>query len=82
MTYRVFYEVQRRKLAMLLINKYTKLSSHMASMSINDKSFVKQIILSGLSNAKLLLYGANVVHFQMTTTLLAALSPGAITNFL
>ena len=82
MTYRVFYEVQRRKLAMSLINKYTKLSSHMASMSINDRPFVKQIILFGLSNAKLLLYGVNDVHFQKTTTLLAALSPGAITTFL
>ena len=65
---------------MVLINKYTKLSNGMASMSINDRPNFKQIMLIGLSSAKLMLYGLNAVHFQTPTTLLAALSAGAKTN--
>ena len=34
---------------MILINKYTQLSSYMTSMSINDIFLVKQIMLKGLS---------------------------------
>ena len=66
---------------MILTNKYTKLSSDMASLSNNDIPLVKQIMLIGLSSAKLLLKGVNVVHFfQTTTMLLAALSAGAKIN--
>ena len=43
---------------MILINKYTKLSSHMTSMSINDRPLIKQIMLIG--SAKFLLQGVNV----------------------
>ena len=63
------------KLAMILINKNTKLSSHMASMSINDRPLVKQIMLIGLSSAQLLLNGVNEVHFFQKT-----LSAGTKTN--
>ena len=45
---------------MILINEYTKLSSHMSSMSINDRPLIKQIILIG--SAKFLLQGVNVSH--------------------
>ena len=40
---------------MILINKQTKLSSHMALMPINDKSLIKQIMLIAISSAKFLL---------------------------
>ena len=36
----------------------------MALMPINDRLFVKQIVLSSFSSAKLLLLGVNVVHFS------------------
>ena len=36
----------------------------MTSMSINDRLLFKQIMLIGLSSAKLLLWGVNVVHFS------------------
>ena len=36
----------------------------MTSMSINYRPLVNQIMLIGLSSAKLLLYGVNVVHFS------------------
>ena len=42
---------------MILINKYTKLSSHMTSMSINDRPLIKQIMLIG--SAKFLLQAVN-----------------------
>ena len=49
---------------MIPINKYTKLSSHMTSLSINDRALVKQIMRVGLISAKLLLKGVNVLHFS------------------
>ena len=49
---------------MILINKYTKLRSHMASMSSNYIPLVKQTMLIGLSSAKFVLYGGNAVHFS------------------
>ena len=48
---------------MILINKHAKLSSHTATMPINDRPLVKQIMLIGLSSAKFLLKGVNVAHF-------------------
>ena len=47
-----------------MINKYTKLSSHMVSMSINDIPLVEHIMFIGLSSTKFLLYCINVVHFS------------------
>ena len=67
---------------MITINEYIQFSSHMASMFINDRPLVKQIMLIGLSSDKLLHFGVNVVHLQTTTTLLAAFSAGTKTNFL
>ena len=49
---------------MILINKYTKLSSHIASMSINDILHFKQIVLIGLNSAKFLPLDVNVEHFS------------------
>ena len=49
---------------MILINKYTKLSSHMTSMSINDRLLIKQIVLKCLSSSKFLLEGVNIVQFS------------------
>ena len=47
---------------MILINKYIKLSSHMASMTpINDIPLIKPIIFLDLSIAKFLLKGVYVV---------------------
>ena len=66
---------ERMKLAMILINKHIKLSSQMASMSINDRPLIKQVMLRSCFRA-LMLY-----IFQTTTILLAALSVGAKTNF-
>ena len=37
---------------MILINEFTKHSSHMALMSINDRPLVKQIMLIGLKLLK------------------------------
>ena len=48
---------------MILINNYTKLSTHVASMSINDRPIVKQIMLTCTSNAKFLFKRDNAVHF-------------------
>ena len=48
---------------MILINTHSKLSSRIAPMSIND-IHPKQIMLIGLSSAKFLLCGVNVVHFS------------------
>ena len=59
---------------MILINKHTKLNSHMAPMPINDITLIKQIMLIGISSAKFWLKGA--------TALLADLSAGAKTNIL
>ena len=68
---------------MILINKYTKLCSHIASMSINVRLLIKQFMLIGLvavlnSCFRVLMY----YIFQTTTKLLAALPAGAETNFL
>ena len=55
------------KLAMILINKHSKLSIiayHMALMSINDRPLIKPIMLIGFINAKFLLLGVNLVHFS------------------
>ena len=60
---------------MVLINKYTKLSSHVTSMSINDRLLVKQIMLIGLSSAKFLLYGVNVVYFSNDHKVVSSLKP-------
>ena len=40
---------------MILINKYTKLSSHVASIPITDRPLAKLIMLIGLNSAKFLL---------------------------
>ena len=58
---------------MILINKYTKFSIHMTSMSINDRLLVKQTMLKGLSSAKLLLKGVNVVHFSYDHNVVSSL---------
>ena len=54
----------------------------MASMPINDRRPINPIMLICFSSAKFLLKCVNVVHFQMTTTLLAGLSVGVKTNLL
>ena len=61
---------------MILINKYTKLGSQMASMYINDRPHIKQSILIGLSIAKFLLYGVYVVHFTCVALAKASLVVG------
>ena len=67
---------------MVLINKQPKLSCHMASMPITDIRLIKPVMLICFCSAKFLLEGVNIVPFQTTTTLLAALSAGAKTNLL
>ena len=69
---------------MIPINKHTKLCSHMAQVSINDRPSFQTYytcMLIGFSSDKILLLSVNVVQFQTITTLLAALSAGAKANF-
>ena len=49
---------------MIIINIHTKFSNHMASMPINDRPLIKQIMLIGFMSAKFCFYGVNVVHFS------------------
>ena len=65
---------------MILIDKQTKLSHHMASMLIKDRPLIMPIILICFGSAKFLLQGVNVVHFSNDHNILAALSVGAKTN--
>ena len=67
---------------MVLINKQPKLSCNMASMPVNDRRLIKPVMLICFCSAKFLLKGVNIVFFQTTTTVLAAVSAGAKTNFL
>ena len=67
---------------MILINKYTKLSSHMTSMTMNGILLIEQIMLIGLSNVKFLLKGIKSSTFSNDHTVVAALSAGTETNFL
>ena len=48
---------------MILIDKQTKLSHHMASMVNNDRPLIKPIMLICFGSAKFLFQGVNVVHF-------------------
>ena len=56
-TYRVFMKLgnQYSVGSMILINKYTKLSRHIARMNINDWPLIKQIMRIGFSSATFLL---------------------------
>ena len=67
---------------MILINKHTKLSRHMASMFISDRRLINHVMLIYFGSAKFLLKGVNVVHFSNDYNMLAALSVGAKTNLL
>ena len=67
---------------MIFINKHSKLRSHIVPMPIKDIPIVNKIKLICNNSAKFFLYGVNGVYFKTTTTLLAALSAGAKTNFL
>ena len=65
-----------------MVNKHPKLSCHMASMSIYDRSLINFVMLICFCSVKFMFKGVNIVPFQTTTTLLAALSAGAKTNLL
>ena len=45
---------------MVLINKHPKLSCHMVSMRINDRRFIKPVMLIRFCSAKFFLYGVNI----------------------
>ena len=52
-------------MTMVLINKHTKLSPHMASMPISNKRLINLVMLICYSSSKTLLSGVNVVHFSI-----------------
>ena len=59
---------------MILINKHTKLSSHISSMSINDILLIKQIMLIGFSSAKYSCFRVLMWYIFQTITSLFQIS--------
>ena len=49
---------------MIVINTHAKVGSHMAQVHINDIPLAMQIMLIGICSAKLMLNGANAMHFS------------------
>ena len=67
---------------MVLINKQSKLSCHMASMSISDRRFIKPVMLICFCSAKILLKSVNIVPSSNDHNIVSSLSAGAKTNLL
>ena len=61
---------------MILINKHTKLSRHMASMLINDRRLIQPVMRICFGSAKFVLYGVNVVHFSNLYNIVSSLIYG------
>ena len=69
--------VSRRILANFLINKYTKLRCHMASMSMNDRPLVNQIMPIGFLAVLGFCFRVLMEYFfQTTAPLLVVVSAG------
>ena len=65
---------------MILINKQTKLSSHMSLVLINDRPLIKHIMLIWFSSAKFLLQGVTVVHFSNDHNIVSNLIVGTYSS--
>ena len=61
---------------MILINKHTKLSRHVASMLINGRRLTKHVMFICFGSAKFVLQGVNVVHFSNNHNIVSSLIRG------
>ena len=61
---------------MVLINKQPKLSCHMASMPINDRRLIKNVMLICFCSAKFLLKVVNIVSFSNDHNIVSSLNCG------
>ena len=58
---------------MVLINKQSKLSCHMASMPINDRRLITPVMLICFCSTKFLLQGVNIVSFSNDYNIVSSL---------